>query len=91
MANGVLYTVTSLGMLAAIDPATGDDHLAVRPGELEGRAARRTWASSHRGLAYWTDGKIERMITGTHDAYLISIDAKTGKPDPTSATTAAST
>ena len=33
-------------------------------------------------MAYWTDGKIERIISGTHDAYLISLDAKTGKPDP---------
>ena len=35
----------------------------------------------HRGLAYWTDGKIERLLLGTHDAYLISVDAKTGALD----------
>lgn len=37
---------------------------------------------THRGVAYWTDGKVERIISGTHDAYLVSLDAKTGKPDP---------
>ena len=34
-----------------------------------------------RGLAYWTDGTAERLFVGTADAYLISVDARTGKPD----------
>jgi quinoprotein glucose dehydrogenase len=33
-------------------------------------------------MGYWTDGKIERLLVGTHDGYLLSIDAATGKPDP---------
>jgi quinoprotein glucose dehydrogenase len=33
-------------------------------------------------MAFWTDGKARRIISGTHDAHLISIDAETGKPDP---------
>ena len=37
---------------------------------------------THRGFSYWTDGKAERLLVGTGDAYLISIDARTGKPDP---------
>jgi quinoprotein glucose dehydrogenase len=35
-----------------------------------------------RNFGYWTDGKVERILVGTHDAYLVSIDAKTGRPDP---------
>src|SRR5262249_1769869 len=37
---------------------------------------------THRGAAFWTDGTRKRIISGTHDARLISIDAETGKPDP---------
>ena len=63
-------------------PGDRQDALAVRPGELEGAAGRRTSASRIAASAYWTDGTSERILSGTHDAYLISIDAKTGKPDP---------
>lgn len=34
-----------------------------------------------RGLGYWTDGTVERVLVGTIDAYLLSIDARTGTPD----------
>ena len=33
-----------------------------------------------RVTAYWTDGKRRRLISGTHDAHLVSLDAETGKP-----------
>jgi glucose dehydrogenase len=80
-ANGVLYTITGLGVIAAIDPRTGqtlwqydsESWKAGRPPNL---------GFTHRGVAYWTDGTRERIIAGTHDAYIISIDAKTGKLDP---------
>src|SRR6187431_1845126 len=72
MVKGVLYTVTSLGQIAAINPGTGQTIWSVGPGNL---------GYVHRGLAYWSDGKIDRLLLGTHDAYLISVDAKTGAPD----------
>ena len=51
MVNGVLYTETSLGIFVAIDPATGQHALAVRPGDLEGRAAAQSRIhASRRGL-----------------------------------------
>ena len=34
-----------------------------------------------RGVTYWTDGKEERLLMGTVDGRLFSIDAKTGKAD----------
>src|SRR5436190_7840287 len=77
MVKGVLYTVTSLGQIAAINPATGqsiwvldpENWKTARPGNL---------GYVHRGIAFWTDGKVDRLMLGTHDAYLISVDAKTG-------------
>ena len=35
-----------------------------------------------RGVSYWTDGEVERVFLATSTAYLYSIDAKTGRPDP---------
>lgn len=81
MVGGVLYTVTSLGQIAAIDPGTGQTRWLYDPESWKaGRPANVGFL--HRGLAYWTDGKAERLLLGTADAYLISVDAKTGRLDP---------
>ncbi|MEQ1898677.1 MAG: pyrroloquinoline quinone-dependent dehydrogenase [Vicinamibacterales bacterium] len=81
-ANGTLYSVTPLGMVAAINPATGTSKWVYDP-EVYKNGKPANSGFIHRGLAYWTDGKVERIFEGTNDAYLISIDAKTGKPDTT--------
>lgn len=80
MVNGVLYTVTSLGQVAAIDPATGRTKWQYDPGSWRtGRPPNLGF--THRGVSYWTDGRNERLILGTGDAHLISVDVKTGEPD----------
>jgi quinoprotein glucose dehydrogenase len=79
--NGVMYTFTGLGVIAAINPGTGQTIWQFDPETY--KAGRPTnLGFLHRGLAYWTDGKSERLLAGTHDAYLISVDAKTGRIDP---------
>ncbi len=82
MVKGVLYASTGLGMVAAIDPGTGHTKWVFDP---EGYKAGRDAAGAgylHRGFAYWTDGTVERLLVGTSDAYLLSIDARTGALDP---------
>jgi quinoprotein glucose dehydrogenase len=80
MVKGVLYTVTSLGQIAAINPATGQTLWAFDPGSWKtGRPGNLGFV--HRGIAFWSDGKVDRLLLGTNDAYLISVDAKTGAPD----------
>ncbi len=80
--NGVLYTTTSLGQVAAIDPETGETLWSYDPAlYLEGRPAVHGFMT--RGLAYWTDGVEERLIYAGGRVYLVSIDAKTGEPDLT--------
>ncbi len=70
MANGVLYTVTSLGQVAALDPGTGVARWVFDPGSWKsGRPGNLGFV--HRGLAYWTDGTKERLLLGTGDAYLL--------------------
>jgi quinoprotein glucose dehydrogenase len=81
MVNGTLYTVTGLGLIAALDPATGATRWVYDPESYKIGGSGSVYFVQ-RGLAYWTDGKEERVLAGTNDAYLVSIDAKTGKPDP---------
>ncbi|HEY8459897.1 MAG TPA: pyrroloquinoline quinone-dependent dehydrogenase, partial [Blastocatellia bacterium] len=77
--NGVLYTSTVSSQVAAIDPVTGKSLWTYNPESYKaGRPANLGF--THRGVAYWTDGKQERILIGTLDAYLIALDAKTGKP-----------
>ena len=80
MVRGVLYTVTSLGQIAAIDPASGQTRWIFDPESWKiGRPGNLGFV--HRGLAYWSDGTSERLLLGTADAYLIAMDAKTGQLD----------
>jgi len=81
MVNGVLYTTSSLGVYSAVDPVTGRTLWQYDPAIWKnGRPPNLGY--THRGAAYWSDGTRKRIISGTHDAQLVSIDAETGKPDP---------
>ena len=66
--------------MAAIDGATGETLWTYRFDEgARGDVAPR---SVSRGVEYWTDGKQQRIIFMTRGYHLISLDAKTGLPDP---------
>jgi quinoprotein glucose dehydrogenase len=81
MIDDTLYTVTPLGMAAALDPGTGQTKWLYDPQVYkEGKPANSGFI--HRGLSYWSSGKIERILLATNDAYVYSLDAKTGKADP---------
>jgi len=81
MVNGVLYTTTSLGQIAAIDPASGETLWSFDPVlYLDGRPAVHGFTT--RGLAYWTDGNQERLLYAGGRTFLLSIDPATGRPDP---------
>ena len=80
LANGRLYTVTGLGIVSALDPGTGETLWLHDPKSYEiGRPNNGGFLM--RGMGYWTDGTEERLLVGTHDAYLLSLDARTGQPD----------
>jgi quinoprotein glucose dehydrogenase len=78
MISGVLYaTAGSRRAAVALDAATGE--LLWVHGEHEGaRGAAAPRQLSGRGLAYWTDGKEERILYVTPGYRLICLDAKTG-------------
>ena len=79
--DGVLYTTTNLGQVAAVDPTTGETLWSHDPAlYLDGRPAMHNFLT--RGLAYWTDGQEKRLFyAGGRKATLFSVDAKTGLPD----------
>ena len=81
-AGGRLFTVASTRRVAvAIDPEKGETLWMWRMNEgIRWQKAPRQFAG--RGLAYWTDGKQERIIVVTPGYHMASLDAKTGLPDP---------
>src|SRR6201984_1831686 len=78
MVNRVLdATAGSRRAVIALDPATGE--LLWIHGEREGkRGAAAPRQLSGRGLAYWSDGKEERILYVTPGFRLICLGAKTG-------------
>src|SRR6266568_7991453 len=82
MVHGVLYsTGGSRRAVVALDAATGELLWIHREDEgLRGTYAPRQ-LSGH-GLAYWTDGKEERILYVTPGYRLIALNAKTGAPIP---------
>ena len=81
-ANGRLFTVaTTRRITAAIDPETGETLWMYRLNEgIRWQKAPRQFAG--RGPSYWTDGPNERVIVVTPGYHMVSLDAKTGIPDP---------
>jgi len=80
MVRGVLYTTAgSRRSVVALDAATGELLWVHR----EDEGTRGTYAPrqlSGHGVAYWTDGKEERILYVTPGYRLIALNAKTGAP-----------
>lgn len=76
--GGVLYTSTPLGLVCALDAATGVQLWSFDPEAWKDRGA---YATMHRGVAYWSGGGQERIFFGTSTDYLYALDARTGRPD----------
>ena len=83
MASGVLYsTAGSRRSVVALDAVTGELLWVYRIDEGR-RGEVSTRRGSGRGVAYWTDGREERIIYVTPGYQLIALDAQTGRPVPT--------
>src|SRR5262245_29041579 len=71
---GVMYVATGYARVLALEPETGKkiwEYESAHPPAL-------------RGMAYWAgDGSLPpQIVFGTNDGWLISLNAKTGKPVP---------
>jgi len=82
MVRGVVYTTAgSRRDVVALDAATGE--MLWMHTENEGaRGSDAPRQLSGHGVAYWTDGKQERILYVTPGYRLIALDARTGIPVP---------
>src|SRR5581483_1905243 len=81
MANGVVYvTAGTRRSVVAIDAATGE--LLWMHSEQEGKRGDIAPRQTSRGLAYWSDGREERIVFVTAGYRLVALDAKTGARIP---------
>jgi quinoprotein glucose dehydrogenase len=82
MVNGRMYsTAGTRRAVVALDAGTGE--LLWVHSEREGpRGNAAPRKLSGRGLAYWTDGREERILYVTQGYRLVALDAKTGQPVP---------
>jgi quinoprotein glucose dehydrogenase len=80
MVHGVLYTTAgSRRAVVALDAATGE--MLWIHSENEGKRGESAPRQlSGRGLAYWTDGREERILYVTPGYRLMALNAKTGVP-----------
>jgi quinoprotein glucose dehydrogenase len=76
--DGVMYVTAPFSRVIALDPETGKELWAFDP-KIEMDTPRNLFIS--RGAAYWSDGTRKRIMVGTLDGRLFSIDVQTGKPD----------
>ena len=81
MVEGVVYLPTGLSQIAALDAATGKTLWVHDPQSYE-QGMITHGMFQHRGLEYWSDGKEARLLIATGGRQLVSVDAKSGRPDP---------
>jgi len=77
--DGTMYLSTPAHRVIALDPETGRMLWSFDP--QAGQSGKRRYLQ-HRGVSYWQsrDGKTKRILWGTYDGRLMSLDARTGKP-----------
>ncbi len=80
MVNGTVYTTAGTRRaVVALDAATGELRwIYSLPEGARGAASPRQL--SGRGVAYWSDGRDERIFYVTTGYRLVALDAKTGRP-----------
>ncbi len=77
--DGTLYVPTPMDRLLALDAATGKLQW-----EFDAKLdrTRRFSLYINRGVGYWKQGAMERLVLGGQTGRIFSIDRKTGRLDP---------
>ena len=82
MIEGVLYMITALNQVAALDATSGELLWSFNPQAYLSGYSISPLGYHHRGVAYWSDGNESRILFATNDGYLHSLNADSGVPDP---------
>jgi quinoprotein glucose dehydrogenase len=80
--HGVLFLTTAASKVVALDAATGTELWKFDPYDHVKITQPKASGGVNRGLAYWSRGSQSRIFLGAADGRLISLDARTGQPDP---------
>lgn len=83
--DGVMYITTGRLRALALDATSGKERWRFDPFQFGPPAGPLASGGVNRGVAFWTDGKPDgarRVLFGTSDGRLFSLDARSGKPDP---------
>ena len=83
--EGVMYITTAYLRVVALDAANGKELWQFDPRREHPSPHEPMSGGVNRGCAYWSDGKpggARRILHGTSDGRLFSLDATTGKLDP---------
>ncbi len=79
LVDGVMYLTSPFAKLIALDPESGRELWVFDPKMSK---SERINLYINRGVSYWTDGERRRLLLGDQQGRLFSIDAATGRPDP---------
>ena len=80
MVDGLVYTVTALGQVAALDAGTGEQVWDYDPRIYDYLERPPNMGWHHRGLSYWDDPESNdaRIFIASHDLRLVALNAQTG-------------
>lgn len=81
MVDGVLYMLTALNQVAAIDAETGDTLWTHDPEVYLSGPPISPLGFHHRGVTYWSNESESRILLATNDGYIVSLDASSGAVD----------
>ncbi len=81
MVDGVLYMITSLNQVAAIDAVSGQTLWSFNPQAYLSGSAVGALGFHQRGVAYWEDGDQKRILFSTNDGFVYSLKAEDGSID----------
>ena len=80
--GGVMFLTTVASKVVALDAAAGCELWKYDPYAGVKITQPRASGGVNRGMAYWRDRQQQRIFLGAADGRLISLEAKTGQPDP---------
>ncbi len=79
--DGIMYVNSNHGLISALNPRSGEEYWVFDPKSYEYGPPLFSPLQT-RGIEYWTDGNIQRLFIATAGKQLVSVDIKTGLPDP---------
>ncbi|MCB1665061.1 MAG: pyrroloquinoline quinone-dependent dehydrogenase [Pseudomonadales bacterium] len=81
MVDGVLYMITSLNQVVALDAASGETLWSFNPEIYRSGGPVGALGFHQRGVAYWRDGDEARILVATQDGFIYSLRAEDGSVD----------